>query len=139
MTTSAFGASPQITPTHTAPQAGVVPTIRIREHVKAKTIAGPLDGMRPESVYIRRFWVAAIGPGAVADLLRVTRAAKLKTTLRKPMYLHVLVQTGLAAYNGETVTVMNPVPLIPPHLLRRLPPKLRREHDTWMRLRRELS
>jgi hypothetical protein len=103
--------------------------------VKTKIIAGPQDGMRAESVYIRRFWVAAIGAGAVADLLRAIRAAQRKTTVTYPIYLHVLVQSGLAAYDGSTITVPNPVPILPPHLVRTLPPSLRREHNVWMRLR----
>ena len=137
MTTSAHGASRDSTPpSDMVPGADLVPTIRIRESIQAKTIAGPPDGMRADSVYIRRFWVAAIGPGAVSDLLRCIRAAKTKRALLHPLYLHVLVQTGLAAYDGNTVTVPNPVPLVPPHLVRRLPPRLRREHEIWMRLRR---
>ncbi len=92
--------------------------------------------MRADSVYIRRFWVASIGPGAVADLLRIIRAGQRRHTVAHPIYLHVLVQSGLAAYDGTTITVPNPVPTLPPQLVRRLPPSLRREHDTWMRLRR---
>lgn len=107
--------------------------------MKVKTIAGPMDGMRSESIYHRRFWVAAIGPGAVADLLRVIRAAQRKRTVRRPIYLHVLVQSGLATCDGTTITVPNPVPLVPPHLLKRLPHPLQREHATWLRLRRQLS
>jgi hypothetical protein len=104
--------------------------------VKAKIIAGPQDGMRADSVYIRRFWVASIGPGAVADLLRIIRAGQRRHPVTYPIYLHVLVQSGLASYNGSTITVPNPVPVLPPHLVRRLSPALRREHEIWMRLRR---
>lgn len=100
-------------------------------------MAGPPDGMRSDSIYVRRFWVAAIGPGAVADLLRTIRAGQRKRTVTYPIYLHVLVQSGLAAYDGTRVTVPNPVPLLPPHLVRRLPPPMRREHALWMRLRNQ--
>lgn len=137
MTTSASGASRNSTPpSETAPGADLVPTVRIRQAVRAKTIAGPPDGMRADSLYVRRFWVAVIGPGAVSDLLRCIRAAKTKRGVLHPLYLHVLVQTGLAAFDGTTVTVPNPVPLVPPHLVRRMPPRLRREHEIWLRLRR---
>ena len=134
MTTSASGASRNTSPPST-PEAEIVPTIRIRPELKVKVLAGPPDGMRSDSIYIRRFWVAAIGPGAVADLLRTIRAGQKKQTVTYPIYLHVLVQAGLAAYDGKRVTVPNPVPLLPPHLVRRLPPPMRREHAVWLRLR----
>lgn len=135
MTTPASGAFRNTSPPSTS-EAGIVPTVRIRPEVKAKVIAGPHDGMRADSVYIRRFWVASIGPGAVADLLRIIRAGQRRHTVTYPIYLHVLVQSGLAAYNGSTITVPNPVPMLPPHLVRRLPTGLRREHDVWVRMRR---
>jgi hypothetical protein len=134
MTTSASGASHNTSPPST-PEAEIVPTIRIRPEIKVKVLAGPPDGMRSDSIYIRRFWVAAIGPGAVADLLRTIRAGQKRQTVTYPIYLHVLVQSGLAAYDGKRVTVPNPVPLLPPHLVRRLPPQMRREHTVWLRLR----
>lgn len=99
-------------------------------------VAGPPDGMRSDSVYIRRFWVAAIGPGAVADLLRCIRAAQRKQPVTYPIYLHMLVQSGLAAFDGTTITVPNPVPILPPHLVRKLAPPMRREHGIWMQLRK---
>ncbi len=136
MTTSASGAFRNTSPPST-PEADVVPTIRVRPEVRAKLVAGPPDGMRSDSVYIRRFWVAAIGPGAVADLLRCIRSAQRKATITYPIYLHVLVQSGLATFDGDTITVPNPVPLLPPHFLRRLPPKMRREHGIWMHLRKQ--
>lgn len=137
MTTSASGASRNSTPSsEAAPGADLVPTVRVRTAVRTRTVAGPPDGMRADSVYIRRFWVAAIGPGAVSDLLRSIRAAKTKRGVLYPLYLHVLIQSGLAAFDGTTITVPNPVPLVPPHLVRRLPPRLRREHEIWLRLRK---
>lgn len=108
----------------------------IRAERRAKILAGPPDGMRSDSIYVRRFWVAAIGPGAVADMLRIISAARRKTTVLHPLYLHVLVATGLAGFDGRTITVADPVPILPPHLVKRLPPALRREHATWLRLRR---
>ena len=137
MTTSASGASPRRTPhANAASEAGVVPTVAIRQERRAKILAGPPNGMRADSIYVRRFWVAAIGPGAVADMLRIISAARHKTTVKHPIYLHVLVTSGLAAFDGKTITVADPVPPLPAHLVRRLPPPLRREHATWMRLRR---
>jgi hypothetical protein len=138
MTTSASGASRNTSPPST-PEAEIVPTIRIRPEVKVKLMAGPPDGMKSDSIYIRRFWVAAIGPGAVADLLRTIRAGQQKRTVTYPIYLHVLVQSGLAAFDGARVTVPHPVPLLPAHLVRRLPPALRREHAIWLRLRKRAS
>ena len=140
MTTSASGASHRPTPHADASEAGVArPTVAMRLERRVKILAGPPDGMRADSIYVRRFWVAAIGPGAVADMLRIISAARRKTTIKHPLYLHVLVTSGLADFDGRTITVADPVPLLPPHLVRHLPPHLRREHATWLHLRRPRS
>ena len=54
---------------------------------------------------IRRFWTALIGPGAVADLLRLTAAARAGRRLRHPIHLQILFHEGLAHWDGTSVLV----------------------------------
>ena len=78
--------------------------------------------------YVRRYWTAAIGPGAVADLLRLATAARRGRSLRHPVYLGVLIRTGLAAVTGGRLLVRTEVPAVPNRLAAGLPPSLRRRH-----------
>ena len=78
--------------------------------------------------YVRRYWTAAIGPGAVADLLRLATAARRGRSLRHPVYLGVLITTGLAAVAGGRLLVRTEVPAVPHRLASGLPPSLRRSH-----------
>lgn len=79
--------------------------------------------------YVRRFWTAALGPGAVADLLRLAAAARRGRSLRRPEHLPVLVAAGLVgAADRRRPVVMLTVPRVPAPLLRRMPPALVREH-----------
>ena len=81
--------------------------------------------------YVRRFWTAALGPGAVADLLRLAAAADGGRSLPRPVHLDSLVRNGLVSGAGHVVVVPERVPLLPHRLVRALPPALRREHDEW--------
>lgn len=78
--------------------------------------------------YVRRFWTAAIGPGAVADLLRLATAARRGRPLRRPVHLATLVAVGLAGVSGDNLVVRTQVPPLPRTLWQRLPPQLRRQH-----------
>jgi hypothetical protein len=78
---------------------------------------------------VRRYWTAALGPGAVADLLRLAAAAEGGRSLPRPVHLDELVRNGLVCGAGHVVMVSARVPLLPRRLLRTLPPALRREHD----------
>lgn len=79
--------------------------------------------------YVRRFWTAVLGPGAVADLLRLAAAARGGRSLRRPVHLPVLVAAGLVgAIDSSRPEVALTVPTVPSVLLRRLPPELVREH-----------
>ncbi len=83
--------------------------------------------------YVRRFWTAVLGPGAVADLLRLAAAAEGGRSLPRPVHLDVLVRSGLVGGGtGSVVIVSDRVPLLPRHLLATLPPGLRRSHDEWV-------
>jgi hypothetical protein len=79
--------------------------------------------------YVRRFWTAVIGPGAVADLLRLATAARRGRSLRVPTHLDVLVTVGLVvAVDAMAPAVVDRIPPVPPQLRTRLTPALRREH-----------
>ncbi|MFV1963285.1 MAG: hypothetical protein ACC658_15815, partial [Acidimicrobiia bacterium] len=54
--------------------ASVRPTARVRPVVPVR-LSKSEGRFRPSDPYVRRFWVAAIGPSAVAELLRLVRAA----------------------------------------------------------------
>ena len=81
--------------------------------------------------YVRRFWTAVIGPGAVADLLRLAVAARRDRSLPRPIYLPVLIRENLARQDAGTVYVRPTVPPLAADQVRRLAPALRREHATY--------
>ena len=81
--------------------------------------------------YVRRFWTAVIGPGAVADLLRLAAAAERGRSLLRPVHLATLLQHGLIAEVGGRIVVAPVVPSLPRSLVSCLPAGLRREHASW--------
>ena len=80
--------------------------------------------------YVRRFWTAAIGPGAVADLLRLATAARRGRSLPRPVNLPALVSAGLVRFENDGPVVRIRIPTVPRALQLRMPPDLRREHST---------
>jgi len=85
-------------------------------------------GYSPTHQYVRRFWIAVLGPGAVADLLRLTAAAQSGRSLKEPIHLSALVRLGLVGWENGSISVADRVPPVPTDLVRRLPPALRRAH-----------
>ena len=82
----------------------------------------------PTHPYVRLYWTATIGPGAVADLLRLATAATRGRSLRRPTHLHVLVRVGLAHTHNGHVFVRTSIPPLNAIQQRLLPPDLRRHH-----------
>ena len=78
--------------------------------------------------YVRRYWTATIGPGAVADLLRLATAAQRGRSLRRPTHLHVLVRANLVHVTHGRVFVRTRIPQLTIIQTRMLPPDLRRAH-----------
>ena len=78
--------------------------------------------------YVCRFWTAAIGRGAVADLIRLAVAAQRDRSLPRPVFLGVLVREGLVTTTGARLAVRKTVPPLSGDQVRRLPPPLRAEH-----------
>lgn len=115
------------------PLPGVSDTLLIRRTAQVRsqitpTIVPSTDGGFPVThPYVRRYWVAAIGPGAVADLLRLAAAAQSGRSLRMPTHLPTLLREGLVIRNGNDVAIPNLIPQLPNSLLPRLTPRLRGE------------
>jgi hypothetical protein len=78
--------------------------------------------------YIRLYWTATIGPGAVADMMRLATAAKRGRSLRRPTHLHVLVRANLVHVRSGQVFVRTRIPRLNQIQVRLLPPDLRRQH-----------
>jgi hypothetical protein len=83
------------------------------------------DGFAMTDPYVRRFWVAAIGPGAVADLLRLAAAAHGGRSLPMPTHISTLLANRLAFRIGGTIGVPATVAPLPHRLRPRLAPRLR--------------
>jgi hypothetical protein len=88
-----------------------------------------ISGYRPDHPYVRRYWTAVLGPGAVADLLRLITAARRGRSLPEPLHLAELARAGLVRFEPGRVWVRETVPPLSPRHLRRLPPALRGEHQ----------
>ncbi len=86
-------------------------------------------GFEPSDPYVRTYWTAAIGPGAVAELLRVIAAAHRQWSIPHPLFLPVLCREGLVHYASGTVWVRNLVPPLGLRQLSLLPPALRQRHN----------
>jgi hypothetical protein len=85
-------------------------------------------GHAPDDPAVRRFWTALVGPGAVADLLRLTAAARSGRRIRRPIHLPVLLREGLVERHGGTILVYPRIPTLRPRHLKLLRPSLRAEY-----------
>ncbi len=86
------------------------------------------DAISPTHPYVRLYWTATIGPGAVADLLRLATAATRGRSLRRPTHMHVLVRVGLVHTHNGHVFVRTKIPPLNDLHVRLLAPDLRRQH-----------
>jgi hypothetical protein len=86
------------------------------------------EGHPMDDPAVRRFWVAVIGPGAVADLLRLTAAAHVGRRIREPLSLPTLASEGLIERSGDIVLVRPRIPHLGRRQLGRLRPSLRAEY-----------
>ena len=101
-----------------------------RPVIEPRLLNDGLVGVAPDSPYVRRFWTAVLGPTAVAELLKLTTAARRETRLPRPLRLPQLVAEGLVALDSGDILVRSTVPLLGPRQVRRLNPALRAEHGT---------
>lgn len=110
-----------------APEGAVRPTVAVRPRLPVRVV--PVEGgFPPEHAYVRRFWVAAIGAGAVAELLRLIRAGNEGTTRPLPHWLPLLMRSDLVRVEDGEMVVASRVPAVPVSLTRRFPPGLREQH-----------
>lgn len=89
-------------------------------------------GLEPSNPYIRKFWVAALGPGAVAELLRLVSAAGKGEEVRLPRYLPHLLRAGLVTIVGDSLAVKSRIPLVPSEMRWRFPPDLAAQHASFI-------
>jgi hypothetical protein len=86
--------------------------------------------VKPSDPYVRRFWVAAIGSSAVAELLRLVRAAEKGEGVRLPRTL-----PGLVKAESAGLIVFDHIPMVPLELRWRFPPGLAAEHSALIESR----
>ena len=90
----------------------------------------PRTGFPTHHPYVRRFWTAAIGSGAVADLLRLAVAAQRGRSLLLPTSTAILAGEGLIAWRQGRLLASATIPPVPHRHVERMSPALRREHRT---------
>ncbi len=114
-----------------------VPRIR---SFSVELIHFPQEGFSPGHEYVRRFWAAAIGKGAIRDLLELFLAGLRQRTVHEPFHLGVLVSAGLVEVAEGHIRMPSRVPPLPSPLVSRLNPHLRSDHRRWTRqLSRDLQ
>jgi hypothetical protein len=91
-----------------------------------------LGGFEPSDPYVRRFWVAAIGSSAVAELLRLVRAGEKGEGVRLPRTLPILLRVGLVKAETSGLVVFDHIPVVPVEMRWRFPPSLGAEHSRWI-------
>lgn len=105
------------------------PTARIRPTLEVALIEST-GGYEPSDRYVRRFWVAALGPGAIAELLRLVKAAETGDEVRLPRYLPQLLKTGLVKVIEGRLAVVSRIPPVPIEMRWRFSPDLAMEHSS---------
>jgi hypothetical protein len=111
------------------------PTARIRPTVPVHLINCD-EGIAPADPYVRKFWVAALGPGAVAELLRLVSAAGKGEDVRLPRYLPHLLRAGLVTIQNGSLAVKERIPPVPVEMRWRFPPDLAAQHAAWIAARK---
>jgi hypothetical protein len=101
--------------------------VRTRPLLAVRTEEQP-SGFSPEDPYVRRYWVAAIGAGAVADLLRLIRAGRDADCVPLPRWLPVLMSADLVRVDEGNLVVPDRLPEVPARYRRRFSPGLREQH-----------
>lgn len=127
-------------PNDDRPPVGAVPLLgvaepfqRLRRTVHDRPLVRPEvwrhagGGIPVVDPYVRRYWTPVLGPGAIADLLRLATAAERRRSLPRPVYLSSLIRAGMVAIHDGAIRVRTRVPEVPRHLRHTLPPALRRE------------
>ena len=77
--------------------------------------------------------MAALGPGAVAELLRLVSAARKGEEVRLPRHLPQLLKAGLVTIVEGTLAVAERIPTVPAEMRWRFPPDVAAQHAEWIR------
>ncbi|NIR39938.1 MAG: hypothetical protein GWN79_20710, partial [Actinobacteria bacterium] len=88
------------------------PTARPRTWVTPLLVEREAAGHDPDDPAVRRFWSAIVGPSAVADLLRLTAAARQQRRIREPVRLAQLAAEGLVDRSRDLVLVRPRIPFL---------------------------
>lgn len=133
VTSEGAGARPPVSAASVS-EVAVRPTALVRPELAVRTqiVAA---GFKPGDGYVRRYWVAAIGAGAVAELLRLIRAGEEGTTVPLPCWLSILMRSDLVRVEHGEIVVVSRVPPVPVAFTRRFPPGLREEHRRVLQAR----
>lgn len=89
------------------------------------------QGFSPGHEYVRRFWAAALGTGAIRDLTDLFLAGLRQRNVHEPFYLGVLLSAGLVEVSGDRIMMPARVPLLHSSMVARLSPALRADHRRW--------
>jgi hypothetical protein len=76
--------------------------------------------------------VAALGPGAVAELLRLVSAAGKGEEVRLPRHLPQLLRAGLVSVVDGNLAVVERFPEVPVEMRWRFPPDVAASHTAWL-------
>lgn len=119
--------------TSTKPQVAERPVTRFpRTRSFSVDLINPgAEGYSPGHEYVRRFWAAVIGTGAIRDLLQIFLAGLRQRRVREPFYLGVLLSAGLVEIHGDRITMPSRVPPLHSSMVARLTPGLRSDHRHW--------
>lgn|GEM_PF-1703599 len=113
------------------PDEALRPTIA-RRSLYLVSITEADHGFHPTDLYVRRFWSAVLGVGAITDLLRIVQAGVRGNSLRRPLHLSTLLTAGLIHLDGQVILVQDRIPSLPAEAVRGLPAALRQAHEKWV-------
>jgi len=105
-----------------------VPRIR---SFSVELVPAAQQGFSPGHEYVRLFWAAALGKGAVRDLLDLFLAGLRRRRVCEPFYLAVLASAGLVQVTEGRIRMPSRVPPLPSSMVNRLAPHLRLDHRRW--------
>lgn len=110
----------------------------LRRTVQPRVLVTPLQWLPGQPldyaaahIYVRTFWTALLGPSAVADYLRLVRAAERHGTLKRPRSLNRLARAQLVRQTDRGLEVRMTTPPLSAAQVLRLAPAVRRDHAAW--------
>ena len=119
-------------PTPDATVGSVRRTAVTRPLIVPTLVEGADDGVPATHPYVRTFWIPIIGPGAVADLCRLTAAAQRGRPLKLPLHVTALARRGLVTRGADSISVVASVRSLTPAESRSLPPGIRLQHQRFI-------